>query len=90
MPWLLLSDAERVLSSSLTGLLVAAVPLVGVVVARGRPARTTAAAAWPRYAGLLLGLVGVGVLLGLDVGQTSAPSRSSRSRSSWSATPWRR
>src|SRR5947208_10047804 len=34
VPWLLLSDAERVLSSSLSGLLVAVVPLVGVVVAR--------------------------------------------------------
>ena len=33
MPWLLLSDAEQELSSSLSGLLVAAVPLVGVVVA---------------------------------------------------------
>src|SRR3978361_535640 len=34
IPWLLLSDAERQLSSSLAGLLVAATPLVGVVVAR--------------------------------------------------------
>src|SRR3954467_6777805 len=34
VPWLLLSDAERVLSSSLSGLLVAGVPLVGVVAAR--------------------------------------------------------
>src|SRR5579875_356165 len=33
VPWLLLSYAERSLSSSLAGLLVAAVPLVGVVVA---------------------------------------------------------
>ena len=45
VPWLLLSDAEQHLTSSLTGLLVAAVPLVGVVVAKvaavrraGRPA----------------------------------------------------
>jgi drug/metabolite transporter (DMT)-like permease len=34
IPWLLLSDAETRLSSSLSGLLVAAVPLVGVLVAR--------------------------------------------------------
>jgi drug/metabolite transporter (DMT)-like permease len=67
VPWLLLSDAERVLSSSLSGLLVAAVPLVGVVVAR--VARSDDAGGGPmRYAGLLLGLAGVVVLLGLDVG----------------------
>src|SRR5437899_4858306 len=33
-PWLLLGDAETKLSSSLTGLLVAAVPFMGVLVAR--------------------------------------------------------
>src|SRR5436305_3835640 len=32
LPWFLLSDAERGLSSSLTGLLIAAVPLIGAVV----------------------------------------------------------
>src|SRR5206468_2995815 len=71
VPWLLLGDAERHLSSSLTGLLVAAVPLVGVVAAfvlgsddrGGGPLR---------YLGLLLGLAGVTVLLGLDVGQVHA------------------
>jgi drug/metabolite transporter (DMT)-like permease len=71
VPWLLLSDAERVLSSSLSGLLVAAVPLVGVVVAR--VARSDDAGGGPmRYAGLLFGLVGVVVLLGLDVGHVRA------------------
>jgi drug/metabolite transporter (DMT)-like permease len=71
IPWLLLSDAEKVLSSSLSGLLVAAVPLVGVVVARvvGSDDRGGGAL---RYAGLLLGMVGVVVLLGLDVGQVRA------------------
>jgi drug/metabolite transporter (DMT)-like permease len=65
LPWLLLSDAERVLSSSLSGLLVAAVPLVGVLVAY--LARSDdAGGGWLRYLGLLLGLVGVVVLLGLD------------------------
>jgi drug/metabolite transporter (DMT)-like permease len=34
LPWLLLSAAERRLSSSLSGLLVAAVPVIGVGVAR--------------------------------------------------------
>jgi drug/metabolite transporter (DMT)-like permease len=68
VPWLLLSDAEKHLSSSLSGLLVAAVPLVGVVVARvvGSDDRGGGVL---RYAGLLLGLVGVVVLLGLDFGQ---------------------
>jgi drug/metabolite transporter (DMT)-like permease len=66
-PWLLLSDAERVLSSSLTGLLIAAVPLVGVLAARIAGA-DSGGGGRARWAGLLLGLAGVGLLLGLDVG----------------------
>ncbi|KAB2344717.1 DMT family transporter [Actinomadura rudentiformis] len=59
-PWALLSDAERTLSSSMTGLLIAAVPIVGVLVARlaGDAERLGPA----RWAGLLLGLAGVAVL----------------------------
>jgi drug/metabolite transporter (DMT)-like permease len=68
VPWLMLSDAERVLSSSLSGLLVAAVPLVGVVVARVARSDDRGGGAL-RYTGLLLGLGGVVLLLGLDVGQ---------------------
>jgi drug/metabolite transporter (DMT)-like permease len=68
VPWLLLSDAERVLSSSLSGLLVAAVPLVGVVVARVAGSDDRGGGVL-RYTGLLLGLAGVILLLGLDVGQ---------------------
>jgi drug/metabolite transporter (DMT)-like permease len=62
LPWALLSDAERHLSSSLTGLLVAAVPIIGVVLARltGGRERLTAI----RWAGLLIGLGGVAVLAG--------------------------
>ena len=71
VPWLLLSDAERVLSSSLTGLLIAAVPLVGVVVAAALGSDDRGGG-WLRYTGLMLGVVGVGVLLGLDVGQVHA------------------
>jgi drug/metabolite transporter (DMT)-like permease len=71
VPWLMLSDAERVLSSSLSGLLVAAVPLVGVVVARVAGADEHGGGAL-RYVGLLLGLGGVVLLLGLDVGQVRA------------------
>ncbi len=65
IPWLLLSDAETRLSSSLTGLLVAAVPLVGLVIARivgsGEHFGTR------RVLGLLGGIIGVGILLGFDV-----------------------
>jgi len=68
VPWLMLSDAERVLSSSLSGLLVAAVPLVGVVVARVAGTDDRGGGRL-RYAGLLLGLAGVVLLLGLDVGE---------------------
>jgi len=66
VPWLLLSDAETKLSSSLSGLLVAAVPLVGVLAARSLRADDRVDAA--RLTGLLLGLVGVAMLVGLDLG----------------------
>ena len=64
-PWLLLADAERHLSSSVTGLLVAAVPLVAAVVSRlvGEDDRLDG----KRLVGLLVGVVGVAVLLGLDL-----------------------
>ena len=65
LPWFLLSDAERRLSSSLTGLLIAAVPLIGAVVTwltRGDDRLDVR-----RIAGLGVGLVGVGALVGLDV-----------------------
>jgi drug/metabolite transporter (DMT)-like permease len=61
-PWLLLSDAERRLSSSLSGLLVASVPIIVVVLARltGGTERLTTV----RWAGLLAGLGGVALLAG--------------------------
>jgi drug/metabolite transporter (DMT)-like permease len=67
IPWVLLGEAETQLTSSLTGLLIAAVPLVGAVVValtgtRERQGRR-------RWLGLLVGLAGVGALVGLDVGQ---------------------
>jgi len=67
LPWFLLARAETRLSSSLTGLLIAAVPLVGAVVValtgtRERQGRR-------RWLGLLVGMVGVAALVGLDVGQ---------------------
>ncbi|MBV9592823.1 MAG: DMT family transporter [Actinobacteria bacterium] len=67
VPWLMLSDAEEKLSSSLSGLLVAAVPLVGVLVARivGSDDRVDPL----RLLGLLMGVGGVAALVGLDLGQ---------------------
>lgn len=67
VPWLLLSHAETKLSSSLTGLLVAAVPLIGILVARSLGADDRVDAG--RLAGLLLGAAGVVMLVGLDLGQ---------------------
>ena len=70
IPWFMLSDAETQLSSSLTGLLIAAVPLVGVAVAAiiGTDDRVDAS----RMTGLLLGVAGVACLVGLDLGQLKA------------------
>jgi drug/metabolite transporter (DMT)-like permease len=70
IPWVLLARAETRLTSSLTGLLIAAVPLVGAVVValtgdRERQGRR-------RWLGLLVGIGGVAALVGLDVGQVDA------------------
>lgn len=67
IPWLLLSDAETKLSSSLSGLLIAAVPLVGVLVARVNDSDESAD--WLQLGGLLIGLLGVAMLVGLDFGE---------------------
>lgn len=60
IPWWTLTDAERHLSSSTAGLLIAGVPIVGVAAARlfGDTERLGAR----RVAGLTLGLSGVAVL----------------------------
>jgi drug/metabolite transporter (DMT)-like permease len=65
VPWLLMSTSEQHLTSSVTGMLVATVPLLAVIVAkithpdeRFGPARLT---------GLALGALGVGLLVGFDV-----------------------
>ena len=67
LPWLLLGRAETKLTSSLTGLLIAAVPLVGalIVTLSGERERL----GHRRWLGLLVGIVGVGAIVGLDVGQ---------------------
>jgi drug/metabolite transporter (DMT)-like permease len=60
-PWLLLSEAETRLSSSLSGLLIASVPILVAVIGRatGSQDRLTAV----RWAGLLVGLGGVALLV---------------------------
>ena len=68
IPWVMLGTAEQHLSSSLSGLLVAGVPLVGAVIAivsggADRFGRTA-------VVGLLIGLVGVLAIVGADF-QTS-------------------
>jgi drug/metabolite transporter (DMT)-like permease len=64
IPWLLLSYAELRLSSSLTGLLVAAVPLVGAVLVWATGHERIEGR---RVAGLLIGFAGVAALVGFDV-----------------------
>lgn len=64
-PWILLSDAERRLSSSLAGLLIAGVPLVGsllvwMIGGDDRPDPR-------RIIGLIVGFAGVALVVGLDV-----------------------
>jgi drug/metabolite transporter (DMT)-like permease len=67
LPWLLLARAETRLTSSLTGLLLAAVPLVGALIATLTGARERLGTR--RWSGLLVGIVGVAAIVGLDVGQ---------------------
>jgi len=68
IPWLLLTDAEK----HLTGLLVAAVPLVGVLLARisGQAEHMTTR----RWVGLGVGIAGVASLVGLQVGEINMTS----------------
>src|SRR5436305_3850788 len=65
LPWLLLGEAETKLPSSLTGLLVAVVPLVGAVY--GYVLHTEDRLDVRRFVGLLIGLAGVAALVGVDV-----------------------
>jgi len=68
IPWFALSSAEQRISSSLTGLLTSAVPLVGVLIApmfgNREGIRTL------NLAGLLVGLLGVAAIVGLDLRAT--------------------
>ncbi|HTC85421.1 MAG TPA: DMT family transporter [Candidatus Acidoferrum sp.] len=67
-PWVLLGSAEQHITSSLAGLLVAGVPLVGAVIA----IVTGGADRFGRTAllGLVLGLIGVGAIVGANLQAT--------------------
>jgi drug/metabolite transporter (DMT)-like permease len=72
VPWVLLGVAEQRISSSLAGLLIAGVPLVGAVIARTTGARERLGA--QSVLGLFLGLAGVAAIVGLNLDGASAPS----------------
>lgn len=67
VPWLFLSEAEERLSSSTSGLLVAATPLVAAIIypllSRSEHLRLHRG----QLAGLLIGFAGVGALVGFDL-----------------------
>ncbi len=69
-PWVLLGWAEQHVTSSLAGLLVAGVPLVGTVIAviTGRDRHVSASS----LGGLLLGLIGVAAIAGTDLDAENA------------------
>lgn len=66
LPWGLLSDAERHLSSSLAGLLLGAVPLLGALLTL-LPGGAADRIDLRRGIGLVVGLAGVAALVGLDI-----------------------
>lgn len=70
IPWLLLSSAEQQITSALAGLLVSAVPLVGVIIATSLGNREHLRAA--SLSGLLLGLFGVALIVGFDLRASNA------------------
>ncbi len=65
VPWLMLASAEQRITSSLAGLLISAVPLVGVVIATSLGNREHLRMG--SIAGLLLGVVGVAAIVGFDL-----------------------
>ncbi|MER3488048.1 MAG: EamA family transporter, partial [Chloroflexota bacterium] len=64
-PWILLGSAEQRISSSLAGLLVAAVPLVGASISIAT--RGADRFSWTAGLGLLIGTAGVAAIVGTDL-----------------------
>jgi drug/metabolite transporter (DMT)-like permease len=69
-PWVLLGSAEQHVTSSLAGLLVAGVPLVGTVIAVATGGRDRISRRG--LLGLLVGLAGVTAIVGSNVGTSEA------------------
>jgi len=70
IPWLLLAHAEQRISSSLAGLLIATVPLIGAVAYRAFGVADHFDAR--RLLGLFVGFAGVAALVGLDITHSDA------------------
>ncbi len=66
LPWLFLSRAEQHLTSSTSGLLIATVPLIAVVLYR-LVSPSTERITRRRLLGLIVGFAGVGALVGFDL-----------------------
>ena len=66
-PWLLLGDAEQHMTSSLAGLLIAAVPFFVAIIMWRLGDRS--AVSGTRLAGLFIGMAGVVAIVGLNIGQ---------------------
>jgi drug/metabolite transporter (DMT)-like permease len=64
VPWFFMSTAEKHITSSLTSLLICAVPLLSVAIQRLR--RIKEHVSLRRYTGLGIGAIGVAFLVGLD------------------------
>ncbi len=77
IPWFVLSEAERHIASSLTGLLIASTPIMVALLSLliGAGERLS----WVRWAGLLVGLIGVALLAGPDLIGSSATGTVARS-----------
>jgi drug/metabolite transporter (DMT)-like permease len=77
VPWYMLSEAERAITSSLTGLLIAATPVIVAIISL--LIRTGERLSGVRWAGLLIGLVGVALLAGSNLIGPGASAGTARS-----------
>jgi drug/metabolite transporter (DMT)-like permease len=71
IPWILLATAEQHITSGLTALIIASVPVVSAIVAFLLGERS--ALRLVRVVGIVLGLAGVGLLVGRDLGGDNPP-----------------
>jgi len=72
IPWLLMCAAEQRISSSLTALLIAGVPMLAAIVFRlSHPQEHLGARRW---LGLAIGTIGVGLLVGFSLSGSTGPA----------------